>query len=59
MGEDIGIGPPAEVEGHPRGQEIETRRTAYSRDSRVEVISRNPDTDWIALEHSLIACLKN
>ena len=41
------------------GQEIETRRTAYSRDSRVEVISRNPDTDWIALEHSLIACLKN
>ena len=25
VGEDIGIGPPAEVEGHPRGQEIETR----------------------------------
>ena len=40
------------------GQEIETRRTAYSRDSRVEVISRNPDTDWIALENTLIACLK-
>jgi G3E family GTPase len=40
------------------GQKIETRPTAYARDSRVEVISRSPDTDWEKLEAELIACLK-
>jgi G3E family GTPase len=40
------------------GREIETRPTAYSRDSRVEVISRSAETDWDKLEKELIACLK-
>ncbi len=40
------------------GQEIETRRTAYTRDSRVEIISRNARTNWDRLEKNLIACLK-
>ncbi|MCH2662820.1 GTP-binding protein [bacterium] len=40
------------------GNEIETRRTAYSRDSRVEIISRNAETDWDHLERALLACLK-
>ncbi len=40
------------------GNEIETRRTAYSRDSRVEIISRNAETDWDHLERALLSCLK-
>ncbi|MEE2753389.1 MAG: GTP-binding protein [Candidatus Latescibacterota bacterium] len=40
------------------GQEIESWPTAYARDSRVEVISRSPNTDWEKLEAELIACLK-
>jgi G3E family GTPase len=40
------------------GSEIETRRSAYARDSRVEVISRRRDLDWDRLERDLIACLK-
>ena len=40
------------------GKKIETRPTAYARDSRVEVISRNPATDWDRLEQELKACLR-
>lgn len=40
------------------GSEIETRRTAYARDSRIEAISSSADTDWDRLEHDLLASLK-
>ena len=40
------------------GSEIETRRTAYARDSRLEIITRRADTDWAAVERDLLACLK-
>jgi G3E family GTPase len=40
------------------GQEIETRVSAYARDSRLEIISRTPDTNWLALERDLLTCLK-
>ena len=41
------------------GKEIETRRTAYARDSRIEAISSSPDTDWDAIERGLLASIKN
>lgn len=40
------------------GSEIESRRIAYSRDSRVEAISGKPGTDWDRLERDLVASLK-
>lgn len=36
--------------------EIETRRTAYCRDSRVEVITRDDQPDWLRLEQRLLDC---
>jgi G3E family GTPase len=38
------------------GTEIETRRTAYCRDSRVEVITRSAQPNWDRLEQRLLAC---
>lgn len=39
------------------GREIETRPTAYARDSRLEIISRRP-LDWDALERALLSCIR-
>ncbi|MBK35445.1 MAG: cobalamin biosynthesis protein P47K [Gemmatimonadetes bacterium] len=38
------------------GEEIETRPTAYCRDSRVEVITRERHPDWARLEQRLLEC---
>lgn len=41
-----------------RGADMEIRRTAYRRDSRLEIIAEDSALDWIALEQQLLACLR-